>query len=310
MSEKNCAPYEEDAGSVASLHRALDENSLAHAILLHGQNLTALEELALALSAKLLGCKADKVKSHLDFFSLRPINKMRQINAEKTRELIKSIFKSPQQSSRKVCFIYEADRMNKAAANAFLKTLEEPPLNTNIFLLTSRPYSLLDTIRSRCLNFRLPSSLNKIQDPAWEEWLKSYEEWTTGALHKPKSKSETSERLLAVYRMTLQFESISQRLSDESWNVEKNGFIETLTEEEEEAQKSGAQKHIRFRLFSEIQLATHNAILRTYSTNPPIQKLDSVIKKLESTVSLTEVNLNPSIALESFLLHSLRTWPG
>ena len=45
--------------------------------------------------------------------------------------------------------------MRKEAANAFLKTLEEPPAGTFLFLLTTRPYSILPTIRSRTIVVRL-----------------------------------------------------------------------------------------------------------------------------------------------------------
>lgn len=301
---------EEDTTSVQSLHKALETNRLAHAVLIHGQNLHALEDLAFSLAGKLLECPQDNVSGHPDFFALRPVNKMRQISAENTRELIKSILKSSHQGGRKVSVVYEADRMNKSAANAFLKTLEGPPLNTTIFLLTSRPYALLDTIRSRCLNFRLPSSLNALQDPVWEEWLKHYEDWTLEAMKKPSSKKAATERVMGVYRLTLQFEAISSRLADESWEAQKQSLPEGLTDEESAAQKSGVQKNIRNRLLSEIEGSTYKVVMEHYGEHPPTSKLDSIIKKLEEMASLLEVNLNTSTALEAFLLHALRVWPS
>lgn len=56
----------------------------------------------------------------------------------------------PFEASSRVFIIDDADRMNDSAANALLKTLEEPPATTHIFLITSRPDSMLATIRSRC----------------------------------------------------------------------------------------------------------------------------------------------------------------
>ena len=70
------------------------------------------------------------------------------------REIIGRTQVSPQISHRKVLVVYEADRMNASTANVFLKTLEEPTPSTTILLLTTRPYALLPTIRSRCLHFR------------------------------------------------------------------------------------------------------------------------------------------------------------
>jgi len=63
---------------------------------------------------------------------------------------------SPNEGNYKVFLIEHADEMNTQAANAFLKTLEEPPSDTVIILTTSKPNSLLPTIISRCqqVNFQ------------------------------------------------------------------------------------------------------------------------------------------------------------
>lgn len=63
---------------------------------------------------------------------------------------------SAYEAVRRIVLVEEADRMNEEAANAFLKTLEEPPADTVIILITSRPDRLLATIRSRCtqVNFK------------------------------------------------------------------------------------------------------------------------------------------------------------
>lgn len=60
----------------------------------------------------------------------------------------------PYEATSRFFIIDNADKMNDAAANALLKTLEEPPDGSHIFLITSRPDSLLPTIRSRCQTMR------------------------------------------------------------------------------------------------------------------------------------------------------------
>ncbi|RLD53919.1 MAG: DNA polymerase III subunit delta' [Bacteroidetes bacterium] len=57
---------------------------------------------------------------------------------------------SPNEAVTKIYIIENADMMTRQAANAFLKTLEEPPRDTVIILTTSKPNSLLPTILSRC----------------------------------------------------------------------------------------------------------------------------------------------------------------
>lgn len=56
----------------------------------------------------------------------------------------------PYEAAARFFIIDDADKMNDSAANALLKTLEEPPAGSHIFLITSRADSLLPTIRSRC----------------------------------------------------------------------------------------------------------------------------------------------------------------
>lgn len=289
------------------LKEALENDRFPHAILLHGNDLSGLEETCFEISKQLLKSEKKDIQTHLDFFSIRPINKMRQINAESIRELIRQIQHTPCQANRKIAVIYEADRMNVTAANAFLKTLEEPPHNTTIFLLTSRPYSLLDTIRSRCFNFSLPRKLEEINDLQWQEWKTSYSQWMETVQKHPDSKKAIEKVILGIYSMIVHFEQILERLGNNEWEKNKKILSEGLTEEEELAQKTGVTKAIRHRLFTEIEQTT-----QTIGTKQPspteIKKLVHVIVELERITQLIEVNLNEYTALEAFLLSSLRIW--
>ncbi len=70
----------------------------------------------------------------------------------------------PYEAKARFFIIDQADKMNDAAANALLKTLEEPSNTSHIFLVTSRPNSLLQTIRSRCQTIRFaPLEANEIE---------------------------------------------------------------------------------------------------------------------------------------------------
>lgn len=71
----------------------------------------------------------------------------------------------PYEAKARFFIINEADKMNDAASNALLKTLEEPAQTSHIFLITSRPNSLLQTIRSRCQTVRFaPIEPNEIEN--------------------------------------------------------------------------------------------------------------------------------------------------
>jgi DNA polymerase-3 subunit delta' len=85
---------------------------------------------------------------------VRPRMKSRRIGVDEIRDLEHTLHLAAPGGACKVGVITEADRMNDQAANAFLKTLEEPPQNTLLLLLTANPQRLLPTILSRCV--RLP----------------------------------------------------------------------------------------------------------------------------------------------------------
>ncbi|MBS1794791.1 MAG: DNA polymerase III subunit delta' [Acidobacteria bacterium] len=81
-----------------------------------------------------------------------PYNK--NILVDAIRDLEKEANYRPYEAKARIFIIDDADRMNDAASNALLKTLEEPSPTTHLFLVSSRPDSLLQTIRSRCQTIR------------------------------------------------------------------------------------------------------------------------------------------------------------
>ena len=146
---------------LVKLTKRFHADRLHHGLLFRGDNLLFLEQAARKLCQEIL-CIDNYTAEHPDLFHLRPTGKARIITVEKTRHLLNNLYRTGHQGSKKVAIIYEADRMRKEAANAFLKTLEEPPAGTYLLLLTTRPYSILPTIRSRTLLVRL-------EEPAKEE---------------------------------------------------------------------------------------------------------------------------------------------
>ncbi|BCB95663.1 DNA polymerase III subunit delta' [Dissulfurispira thermophila] len=104
-----------------------------------------------------------------DIFSLKPKegkDKHRyEFPIEFVRKLEEVIYLKPYEGKKKVIIIDDADALNISAANAFLKTLEEPPPDSLIILISSNPEGLPDTIRSRCVNVRFyPLSANACRE--------------------------------------------------------------------------------------------------------------------------------------------------
>lgn len=89
---------------------------------------------------------------HPDVGTVIPFKRNLRVNA--IRDLEREANFRPYEAQARFFIIDDAHKMNDAAANALLKTLEEPPATSYIFLITSRPDSLLPTIRSRCQMMR------------------------------------------------------------------------------------------------------------------------------------------------------------
>jgi len=294
------------------IDRAIRDNRLAHALLIHGQNLKQVESFAYELTSKLIEVShtGDGVEWHPDVFSVRPSKKSRVISVDDTRELIRNIQHSPQKGDRKVALIYEVDRLNASAANAFLKTLEEPPLNTTILLLTTRPYSLLATIRSRCQLFRLPTSDQSLADPRALEWLRRYREWLSDLLHaRPGGKGTIPHYIMGLYGLIEQFRHIIEAITKETWKEQSQNLPEELGDGERIALESRISISLRQDFLAAIEVTTEAFARDSLTDKPNVpSKLIDCIRALESSPRLLNLNMKPEAALEAFMLHTLRIW--
>jgi len=99
-------------------------------------------------------CRMIANDNHPDFMLVQHKEGKRVITIDQARALSQALNLKPVQSRLRVAVIREADRMREEAANALLKTLEEPPPYVALILTTHRPRNLLDTIRSRCCQVR------------------------------------------------------------------------------------------------------------------------------------------------------------
>ncbi|PKG53100.1 MULTISPECIES: DNA polymerase III subunit delta' [Halomonadaceae] len=152
------------------LTRLADGGRMPHALLIHGAHGVGKQQLAEALIARTLcAAPADQACGHChscamlasgyhpDLLRVSPEDGKRQIRIDPIREVNRFVSQTAQQGGYRVIVISPAEAMNVAAANALLKSLEEPGDKTLFILLSDVPSRMLPTIRSRCQQWSLPS---------------------------------------------------------------------------------------------------------------------------------------------------------
>ena len=147
---------------VSILKRAIQNDAVAHAYLFSGEQgigkrLTA-RAFAAALNCQAAGpaggcgvcssCRKAASGTHPDVHLLSPDGT--EIKIDQVRAAQSELSLKPFEGQKKVLIVDSTEAMNDASQNAFLKTLEEPPGDSLIILITAMPQSLLPTIRSRC----------------------------------------------------------------------------------------------------------------------------------------------------------------
>jgi hypothetical protein len=152
----------------------LSDNS--HAFIFSGPEGSGKFEVALEFASKLNGNKKNEIDASsisADLTVLSPVIeeksgviKKRDIKVEHIRELIRKISLTSGKSLKKIAIIKNAEKLTISAQNAILKTLEEPPENSVIILVTNDKSRLLPTVISRCqrINFNLNPASNFLRE--------------------------------------------------------------------------------------------------------------------------------------------------
>ena len=243
---------------VQLLERSLERGRLAHAYLFTGHQLDELEALARTLAKTLncqkpargqtsgaavdccdacLACRKIEHGNHADIHWVRPESKSRVIVIEQIRDLMQEINLKPTEAEYKMAVIVAADRLNVQAANAFLKTLEEPPAKSVLILLSTEPQRLLETILSRCLRLNFAGEGLRPLDAAQMEWLANFSN-----LAAAEQKS-----LLGRYRL---MDVLLQKLGELKERVE-----ETLTAQSPLQKHDDVEKELRDKWEDELAAA-------------------------------------------------------
>ncbi len=165
------------AAPVSVLRRSLAAGKIAHAYIFDGVEGCGKKKTALAFVEAIFcngaegcgrchACRKVAAVQHPDLHVVEPEGAF--IKIDQIRELQKELSYRPFEARKKACILEAAERLNPAAANAFLKTLEEPPGDALLILLTTNIGAVLPTILSRCQRL----SFSPLPFEAMEEYLR------------------------------------------------------------------------------------------------------------------------------------------
>ena len=325
---------------VQLLQRSLARGRLGHAYLFTGDSLEELELLAANLAKTLnclnpartagiatdccdecLNCRKVADGNHADVHWARPESKSRVITIDQMRDVMQQIQLKPTEAGYKIAVIAGADRLNVQAANAFLKTLEEPPQKSVIILLSTEPSRILETILSRCLRLNFATGAARELSAEQSYWLQQFSSAAATGQKSLFGRYRLLDSLLQ--KLTGIREKVEEALSARS-PLEKYGDVEKdLREKWEDELKAAIEAEYRRQradILLLLQWWLRDVWLCTLAAGeellhlPQIAGADEVAKRIstrqaqenlsviEQTQRLLHTNVQEALALEVGLL--------
>jgi DNA polymerase-3 subunit delta' len=231
-------------GALEYLRRAHERGRLGHAYLISGSPGSGKRGLASDLSNLVASAKSDDVFSSPPpgVFLAEPESKSRRIVIDQVRALEHALQMRSGNGHRKVVIISDADRLQPQAANAFLTTLEEPPNDSLLILLSAMPEVLPDTILSRCVAVPLAAAEERTFSEEEEELVRLLGEAANSkgqGIQPAYQLARGFHRLVAQIREAIQDENAAALKRDEAryrnttdgaWLDEREDYYKALTE--------------------------------------------------------------------------------
>ncbi|MDD2647160.1 MAG: hypothetical protein PHV78_02750 [Patescibacteria group bacterium] len=301
---------------VEFLQKSIANNRLAHAYLFYGsqnvgKGLVALNFISEILTKNSIGRDKNLIqeqirqKSHPDVFWIEKLENKRNISIDQVRDLRINLNLSPFSNGHKIVIINNAEELSEAAANSFLKILEETPSKTIIILLVNNLKRILPTITSRCQLIKF--------NPVPLEEIKKF------LVNKLKVKAGEAEILsqLSFGRPGLIVDWLEQKEKSKEYQQQIKFFIKIINGTLHE--KINFVSQIEDVPFFAWQIILRDMLL--FKNNLPIinseikisierligkwseEKIYAAIKSLERTEKLFRFNINKKLALENFFIN-------
>ena len=299
-----------NSATIKYLEKAVTSGNLSHAYLFCGPGNIGKTKVAKYFAKLLLcsgenpitcascpSCKLFDKGNHPDFFHLDNDS----VLVDDVRELVGSLDLKPYMGKSKVALISHAENLTNQALNSFLKTLEEPNVDTVIILTTENPKNLLQTIvsRSRMINFSLASE-------------KQIYELLNGELGVLKAEATIITKLAAGRPGVATSLSIDPEIVSEITSLARDfNRIYRSTDIYEKisyADKLSKDKEMLGSKLSNLELAARAELINEKLTLSNKTKVNDLVKMIDGIARSREMiaaNANAKLVVESLLLGSI-----
>ncbi len=256
-------------------------------------------------------CRKVATRTHGDLTEVGIPEGKTRISIDQVRQLGAFFALTPMEAPWKVAIVDDAASMNEAAANALLKTLEEPPARSLLILVTRQAGTLLPTIRSRCLKTRF----TRLNEAEITQILRQHPEGTTLA-HLPQETLQEAIRIGGhqVGRILTfsqgEWPQLRQKFQQEIDHLPAASLAEMIRMAEQWATPD------KFGWFPILLRAWLQTQLHAATTQPdlPRSTLENRLKLTHGIDSLLRqavaLNLNRRLVLESLLIRLARLYGG
>lgn len=325
MSAPQALPWHQQQWAV--IGKALQGQRLPHALLLHGPRGLGKSDFMQRLAGVLVcanpgldpesgrpdacgTCRPctqySEEGAHADIFLLQPEEEGKQIKVDSARDAIKFSGLASHYGGRKLLLIEPAEALNLSAANALLKTLEEPSAATTLVLLSHQPSRLLPTIRSRCLQIRFTKPARQ-QTLAWlrEQGIEDAENLTLESQGYPYTALAMSRAGTHEWRQQRDQE-LSLFLSDNRSAAGLARIWAAYDVKDIHAWLHDRVRRCNWALQGESAaqgIADHtNAALQELIKRPELRKIDAISTQIDQLLKSELNNINKQLLLESVLI--------
>lgn len=288
------------------LDRVIKQKAIKHAYLFYGPEKVGKTTTALLFAQTLLCSKKDlsiepceechdcrlfDSDNHPDLFLNDSVS---TVSVDEIRTLINFLDLKPYQSRRKVVVITHAERMTSQAANAFLKSLEEPPPNSVIIMTTENPDKLLPTIVSRTQAIQFGSiKQQEIMEHLVDERGIDQEK----ALKISRFSAGKIGQAISISSEMDSFRNDQDFLKEFDLMVSEGSIYEKIRY----AEKNGAEREATEKRFDAIELYYQQRIIGLEKINQGL-KTTQILDKIAQSREFLNKNVNPRLVWENILL--------